>query len=149
MRSLADIPTGLIPFLGYHHVLMLLIAVAIILLCKYFLPRPFLHCLLTWSSNAISRLLIFIARYTQHLPHIPLLPTIYPRTINITNGLQRPHCNSQHRRWRKIISKSWILRNLHQPRWRILAMQQQCHSVSERSERGSRSAEFNLACKSI
>lgn len=25
---------GLIPFLGYHHVLMILIAIAIILLCK-------------------------------------------------------------------------------------------------------------------
>lgn len=29
---------GFIPFLGYHHVLMILIAVAIILLCK-----PFIH----------------------------------------------------------------------------------------------------------
>lgn len=26
--------TGIIPFLGYHHVLMILIAIAIILLCK-------------------------------------------------------------------------------------------------------------------
>ena len=31
--------SGWIPFLGYHHVLMILIAIAIILLCKlYFIP---------------------------------------------------------------------------------------------------------------
>lgn len=32
-------PAGWIPFLGYHHVLMILIAVALILLCER--PAPF------------------------------------------------------------------------------------------------------------
>ena len=34
-----DSAVGMIPFLGYHHVLMILIAIAIILLCK-FRPKP-------------------------------------------------------------------------------------------------------------
>lgn len=36
---------GFLPFLGYHHVLMILIAVAIILLCEFPIPHdpPSLH----------------------------------------------------------------------------------------------------------
>lgn len=35
--------TGLVPFLGYHHVLMILIAIAIILLCMYRLETLYGH----------------------------------------------------------------------------------------------------------
>lgn len=62
---------------GYHHILMIFIAIAIILLCMSLDPETmsWLEVLLTclMSSPFVSWLFIFIASNTQHIPHIPLL----------------------------------------------------------------------------
>ena len=50
LRIFADILfTGVIPFLGYHHALMLLIAIAIILLCKLILTLDSTCITDTWQ----------------------------------------------------------------------------------------------------
>jgi hypothetical protein len=65
----------LIPFLGYHHVLMILIAIAIILLCKFASASHTRKnsALTNVNSTAISWLLIILATYPRHLPHQLLL----------------------------------------------------------------------------
>jgi hypothetical protein len=66
----------LIPFLGYHHVLMILIALAIILLCK-FSCRDDTHqpdmILIISLSTTTGRLLVLLPSDPRHLPDQLLL----------------------------------------------------------------------------
>lgn len=57
---------GFVPFLGYHHVLMILIAVAIILLCRYS-RFPSFRLMLT----ALSYLALLLAGCSSSSPLIP------------------------------------------------------------------------------
>ena len=65
----------LIPFLGYHHVLMILIAIAIILLCK--LNISIKHFPGPRTNNTRSAtpgwLLVILASNSRHFPHQFLL----------------------------------------------------------------------------
>jgi hypothetical protein len=67
---------------GYHHVLMILIAVAIILLCTssstfFGLQSTFslslLECVLTIHSTPVGRMLIVITPNTRYLPYLYVL----------------------------------------------------------------------------
>ena len=58
------ISLGFVPFLGYHHVLMILIAIAIILLCEYFAVfNSNMRHILTDISSPTCRLFIL---FTTH-----------------------------------------------------------------------------------
>lgn len=59
----------MIPFLGYHHVLMILIAIAIILLCKCAHSSEELTQL-TRRSITTGRMLLHLPVNTGHLPHL-------------------------------------------------------------------------------
>lgn len=59
---------GFLPFLGYHHILMILIAVAIILLCKSLSHTRPLY-VLTQASSSACRMLQHLAAHSGHLPH--------------------------------------------------------------------------------
>lgn len=118
--------TGLIPFLGYHHVLMILIAAGIILLCTS-------TTLFSWRSNSdltchsspSCRLFLDVARDTKHFPHIPLLPKLSPKFQPCTGRPGSYNGDSEHCWTSTIGSQGGLLRYLHQPRWRGLLMQQQ------------------------
>ena len=58
--------------IGYHHVLMLIIAVAIILLCESFGISVALECTNLFSL-IIGRMLLIISTNPQHIPHIDVL----------------------------------------------------------------------------
>lgn len=48
--------------IGYHHVLMIVIAVAVILLCEIFLRLlSDVECKLTFDSSSIGRMLVIFA----------------------------------------------------------------------------------------
>lgn len=60
--------------IGYHHVLMIIIAVAIILLCEclsYTLPSAGMW--LTNCSTSVGRLLFIVPTDPQHIPYLPVL----------------------------------------------------------------------------
>jgi len=58
------ISLGFVPFLGYHHVLMILIAIAIILLCEYFAVfNSRMRHILTYISSTPCRLFILFATH--------------------------------------------------------------------------------------
>lgn len=67
-----DMAIGMIPFLGYHHVLMILIAIAIILLCEL---RHDNVCdqALTRRSIITGRMLLYIATHPRYLPHLAMV----------------------------------------------------------------------------
>lgn len=66
-----------VPAVGYHHVLMILIAIAIVLLCKSYTHTTFLHRRTNIPfSITISRLFIDLSSHTRDLPNITLLPTL-------------------------------------------------------------------------
>lgn len=75
----ADNDAGWVPFLGYHHVLMILIAVAIILLCKSD-PLEFEadRSANKTHSTSTSRLLVLVAANTRHLPALAVLLALHP-----------------------------------------------------------------------
>jgi len=64
----------LIPFLGYHHVLMILIALAIILLCKLSSVAMSAIAINTYTiltiptSTTTGRMLVLVASDPRHLP---------------------------------------------------------------------------------
>lgn len=85
----------LIPFLGYHHVLMILIALAIILLCEYTERRMF------WAINADTSAALLLAGCSSSSPLIPSIflisfyyeaytPTYDPTQVNpgVTAAIQ-------------------------------------------------------------
>jgi hypothetical protein len=73
--NIANYGTGFIPMIGYHHVLMIIIAVAIILLCEC--SKHSLLCFfgmsLTPSSTAVGWMLFIISTDPQHLPNLAIL----------------------------------------------------------------------------
>lgn len=87
-----------IPVIGYHHVLMILIAIAIILLCESKLSKAVQTAILTSPSPPVGRLLINIRPHTRHILDLPLLPTIPTRFFTHTSRPGRHNCNSKHRR---------------------------------------------------
>jgi hypothetical protein len=75
-RKADIICTGLIPWLGYHHFLMLFVAVAIILLCKSSsnfssAPNSNHH-----SSITSRRLLILLSPYPRDISPLAILPEV-------------------------------------------------------------------------
>ena len=63
--------------IGYHHVLMIIIAVTIILLCKL----PPMPCCHLWNatdniSPLIGRMLVILPTNAQHILDLSLLPTL-------------------------------------------------------------------------
>ena len=76
--------TKLVPFLGFHHILMIFIALAIVLLCKLrHQHRWRAHSLQghfadtgSFYSITTGRMLIIITTHTHHFPHILLLPDV-------------------------------------------------------------------------
>lgn len=89
----------LIPFLGYHHVLMILIALAIILLCEFEeeeeCAREMTILQLTdfsfFFSNSplTSRLFLLFPPHTGHLPHHILLRKIHAHIRSHTSQSRR------------------------------------------------------------
>lgn len=129
-KSLTSIP-GLLPFLGYHHILMILIALAIILLCTLYLTtirHPPFHRL-TMCSPLTSRMFILITTDTEHIPNITVLPNA---TSHIRFGAGRPRSNQRNRKHRRKShhgSPSRLFRNLHKPhRWQLPLQQQRKRS---------------------
>lgn len=62
----------MIPFLGYHHVLMILIAIAIILLCELRRNNVYNQAL-TRRSIITGRMLLHIASHPRYLPHLAVV----------------------------------------------------------------------------
>src|SRR5690349_7567647 len=90
---------GWVPFLGYHHVLMILIAVAIILLCKWSLSQPYgthgyslnrLTCV-NPNSTAPSRVFLVLPPHARHLPPIYILRALHGDTGHGPGRLQCQH----------------------------------------------------------
>ena len=113
---------GIVPFIGYHHILMILIAIAIILLCKHNPPLSLLSQLYGTDSKSLtqhqfspvtSRLLIIVTLDTRYLPHIIILPAIPPTTRYRTSGLQRSQRYREHCRECTLRSTSRLLWHLH------------------------------------
>lgn len=69
----------LIPFIGYHHILMILIAIAIILLCKSGLNAMIMYPSLTIMAHSTTTggMLFKFTIDTGHFPHRLLLPNIH------------------------------------------------------------------------
>jgi hypothetical protein len=62
-----DQTSGFIPMIGYHHVLMIIIAVAIILLCESSLCHMACGMSLTYPSLITSRMFVIITANTGYL----------------------------------------------------------------------------------
>lgn len=119
------------PLVGYHHVLMIIIAISIVLLCESGPTRnpPLLsekiHTddFLLPTSTPPSRLLISLPRHPRHLPHFPLLPKIPSSLRPRPSPTRRHNSNIQHRRLRLPRSTGWLLWNLHPTQRRSIPLQ--------------------------
>ena len=120
--------SGVLPFLGYHHVLMILIAIAIILLCTQPSSPLATPCRTadTHSSSPTSRLFLLLAPHPQHLPHLPLLPTLSSDLRPRSSRSGRHDRNRQHRGPLPTGSQGRLFRHLHQSQRRQFLVQQQC-----------------------
>ena len=123
--GISDRDAGFIPFLGYHHVLMIFIAIAIILLCKSAKSQAFnlIAIAKTLSSSAFSWLLIIITCHSQYIPNLSLLQIL---PSNIWPGASRPgsdFCNSEYRGTGANGSPSGLFRHLHKLRQRLVPVQ--------------------------
>lgn len=116
---------GWAPFFGYHHLLMLFIAAAIILLCKLFITLAHTNYLLTYppASTAPSRLILLLPRHPQHLPHLLLLLLLHTHLQSNTSRSGHCHRHRQHRRHRASRSSSRLLWHMHECGWRELVVQ--------------------------
>lgn len=67
--------------IGYHHVLMIIIAVAIILLCESALPGPYhgMQLINLLCSSTIGWLLVVFATNSRHLLNLHVLHAIRSR----------------------------------------------------------------------
>lgn len=126
---------------------MILIAIAIILLCKppTSLPAPpRSHHLIPPRSTPPRRLLLLLAPHPQHLPHLALLPTLPAHLRPLPSRPGRHDRHRQHRRPRPPPSPRRLLRHLHQPgRWRLPVLEQ-CVQSGQPGERGPGPAEPDL-----
>jgi hypothetical protein len=68
-----DYASGFIPMIGYHHVLMIIIAVAIILLCEFSVCHMSCGMSLTCPSLTTCRMFIIITTNTGYLSDIFIL----------------------------------------------------------------------------
>jgi len=116
-----------VPVVGYHHVLMILIAIAIVLLCKYYRDTPIQQDADSFDSTTTSRVLLDIASNTRHLPNIPILSTV---PSHLLHSSSRPCChysNSKHSRQCQPQRPSRLLRSLHTRRRRRMDVQPECN----------------------
>lgn len=139
----------LVPMLGYHHILMILIAVAIILLCK-----PSCHALLqasqlTLHSITLSRLFLQLAAHPEYLPHRLLLHLLHTDIQRRTSRPRRHRRNCQHRRQKHPRSTRRLLRTVHSPRRRIVPVFEQCDVVSGTSQHRPGSVKLDLDRRDI
>lgn len=108
-----------LPFLGYHHILMILIAIAIILLCKA--PTHIPNCrgstrlTLLAHSTPTGRMLKYIASDPRHLPHIHVLQVVHTNIRPVTSGPRRDSRHCQHCRPRRAGGARGLLWHLRQP----------------------------------
>lgn len=118
--------SGLVPWLGYHHVLMLLIAIAIILLCKSrHIPLQLRKLTCLSSSTTSRRLLINVSTHPGDLPDIPVLPIVHTHILASPGRPWSDLRNRQHRRQSRARSPCRLFRHLRHARWRRLVVLEQ------------------------
>lgn len=137
------------PLVGYHHVLMILIAIAIVLLCEYpSLQNPIVNRTLMVSSGSTSprRLLIDISGHPRHLPDISLLPKVSTRLRFSTSTARRDNGSCKHRRLSTTRSQGRVLRHMHTTRWWSVPVQSECFGSGRLGQSRSGPTESDMGC---
>lgn len=146
---------GFIPMVGYHHVLMILIALAIILLCT---PSPRASDILilgtnmnifSSSSSATSWLLVILTTNTKHLLNILVLRKVHPHIWSRTGWSGRVNCHFKYCRRSPTRGSGGILWHLHPTRWWLIHLQPKCVRSSRYCQCWSGSLEPHLGCLNV
>ncbi len=90
-------------------------------------------------------MLVLVASHPRYFPALAVLPALHSHTRHSTGRLQRQQCHRQHRGRRAPAGPRGLLRNLREPRRRLVVVQQQRDDPGERGVRRPGPAQPHLA----